>query len=198
MRLWESSGGGKSSQCSVVSSEEACHLVQSSEREGSRGRDDSGLGRRLGTRPLFPCYHSLGAVLDAEMASSSSSCTTVGPELLSKQHIMFAFRSLKFLPTPYQAEDNNRCEHILYPFIHGARAHPLPSYSMSLAYFCLSALALLPSSAVSTINPSLAAVDVMLKPEQKQGFKDWVYRLQASAGGFPGSDSLAGTERDEQ
>lgn len=69
---------------------------------------------------------------------------------------------------------------------------------MSLAYFCLSALALLPSEAVSSIDPSLAAVDVMLKPEQRKGYVDWVYRLQVSGGGFMGSDSLAGTERDEE
>lgn len=29
--------------------------------------------------------------------------------LLAKQHVMFAFRSLKFMPSPYQAEDSNRC-----------------------------------------------------------------------------------------
>lgn len=69
---------------------------------------------------------------------------------------------------------------------------------MSLAYFCLSALALLPSSAVSSIDPNLAAVDVMLKPEQRKDFIDWVYRLQAPGGGFQGSDSLAGTEREEE
>lgn len=27
---------------------------------------------------------------------------------LAKQHVLFALRSLKFLPTPYQAEDSNR------------------------------------------------------------------------------------------
>lgn len=30
------------------------------------------------------------------------------PELLTRKHILFLVRSLKFLPTPYQAEDSNR------------------------------------------------------------------------------------------
>lgn len=77
-------------------------------------------------------------------------------------------------------------------------AHLDPLNRMSLAYFCLSALALLPSEAVSSIDPSLAAVDVMIKPEQRKGYLDWVYRLQAPGGGFMGSDSLVGTERDEE
>lgn len=32
-----------------------------------------------------------------------------GQDLLAKQHILFAFRCLKFLPTPYQDQDSNRC-----------------------------------------------------------------------------------------
>lgn len=69
---------------------------------------------------------------------------------------------------------------------------------MSLAYFCLSAMALLPSSAVSSIDPNLTAVEVLLKPEQRRDYVDWVYRLQLPGGGFQGSDSLAGTERIEE
>lgn len=61
---------------------------------------------------------------------------------------------------------------------------------MSLAYFCLSALAILPSSAVASIDPNLPAVDVMLKAEQRIGFIDWVYQQQSQDGGFRGSDSL--------
>ncbi|ORY92956.1 terpenoid cyclases/protein prenyltransferase alpha-alpha toroid [Leucosporidium creatinivorum] len=98
-------------------------------------------------------------------------------ELLVRQTVMYLYRSAKFLPSPYVAEDSSR---------------------MSLAYFCLSALALLPSEAVSSIDPSLAGVDVMLKPEQRKGYVDWVYRLQAPGGGFMGSDSLAGTERGDE
>lgn len=62
---------------------------------------------------------------------------------------------------------------------------------MTLAYFCLAALALLPSSAVSTHDPALSALPVMLKPAQRHGFVDWVYEQQLPGGGFRGSDSLA-------
>ncbi|POY71800.1 hypothetical protein BMF94_5161 [Rhodotorula taiwanensis] len=99
------------------------------------------------------------------------------PSFLAKQHVLFALRHAKFLPTPYQAEDNNR---------------------MTLAYFCLASLALLPSSAVSTTDPTLSALDVMLKPAQKQGFRDWVYEQQMSGGGFRGSDSLAAASSPER
>lgn len=37
-----------------------------------------------------------------------SSSNDAEQELLAQRHAMFAFRSLKFLPTPYQAEDNQR------------------------------------------------------------------------------------------
>ncbi|GAA5907831.1 hypothetical protein JCM5296_005797 [Sporobolomyces johnsonii] len=87
----------------------------------------------------------------------------------AKQHVLFALRHAKYLPTPYLSEDSNR---------------------MTLAYFCLSALALLPSSAVSTANPALSALEVTLKPAQRQGFVDWAYEQQAPTGGFRGSDSL--------
>lgn len=66
---------------------------------------------------------------------------------------------------------------------------------MSLAYFCLSALAILPSSAVASIDPTLPAVDVMLKPEQRAGFTQWVYEQQSSSGGFRGSDSVGTAQR---
>lgn len=69
---------------------------------------------------------------------------------------------------------------------------------MTLAYFCLASLALLPSSAVSTTDPTLSALDVMLKPAQKQGFRDWVYEQQMSGGGFRGSDSLAAASSPER
>ena len=62
---------------------------------------------------------------------------------------------------------------------------------MTLAYFCLASLALLPSSAVASTDESLSALEVMLKPAQIQGFRDWVYEQQMPAGGFRGSDSLA-------
>lgn len=65
---------------------------------------------------------------------------------------------------------------------------------MSLAYFCLSSLALLPSEVVSSLDPSLSAVQVMLKPDQRQGYTDWVYQQQLPSGGFRGSDSMVGAE----
>ncbi|BGP39874.1 geranylgeranyl transferase type-1 subunit beta [Rhodotorula kratochvilovae] len=89
---------------------------------------------------------------------------------LAKQHVLFALRNAKYLPTPYQAEDNNR---------------------MTLAYFCLAALAILPSSVVSTADPLLSALQIMLKPTQRQGLVEWVYEQQLPSGGFRGSDSLA-------
>ncbi|KAL8278938.1 hypothetical protein RQP46_008607 [Phenoliferia psychrophenolica] len=92
---------------------------------------------------------------------------------LSRQHVMFAYRCARFLPTPYQPEDSNR---------------------MALAYFCLSSLALLPGSAVSSASPvGQSALDAMLKPQQRQGFIDWVYEQQAPGGGFRGSNSMTGT-----
>ncbi|GEM07421.1 geranylgeranyl transferase type-1 subunit beta [Rhodotorula toruloides] len=90
--------------------------------------------------------------------------------LLAKQHALFALRHVKYLPTAYQAEDASR---------------------MTLAYFCLASLALLPASTVSTADPSLSALQVLLKPAQRDGFIDWVYEQQAAEGGFRGSDSLA-------
>lgn len=60
-----------------------------------------------------------------------------------------------------------------------------------MAYFCLASLALLPSSAVASTDESLSALEVMLKPAQIQGFRDWVYEQQMPAGGFRGSDALA-------
>ncbi|CDR44778.1 hypothetical protein NBRC10512_005877 [Rhodotorula toruloides] len=89
---------------------------------------------------------------------------------LAKQHALFALRHAKYLPTPYQAEDASR---------------------MTLAYFCLASLALIPASTVSTADPSLSALQVLLKPTQREGFIDWVYEQQTAEGGFRGSDSLA-------
>lgn len=62
---------------------------------------------------------------------------------------------------------------------------------MSLAYFCLASLAVLPASAVvSPAEPDQSALEVMLKPSQRAGFCDWGYRQQAPSGGFRGSDSV--------
>ncbi|SCV71182.1 BQ2448_2770 [Microbotryum intermedium] len=89
----------------------------------------------------------------------------------ASKHVLFCFRSLKFLPSPYQAEDQTR---------------------MTLAYFCLSSLSLLPSTCLSPTNdPSLSALDVLLKSEQRQGYIDWVYEQQSPGGGFRGGDSMA-------
>ncbi|GAA5876600.1 hypothetical protein JCM8547_002419 [Rhodosporidiobolus lusitaniae] len=93
------------------------------------------------------------------------------PSFLAKQHTLFSLRHAKFLPTIYQNEDANR---------------------MTLAYFCLASLSLLPSSAVSSLDPNLSALDVMLKPAQKSGFARWVYEQQLPTGGFRGSDALSG------
>ncbi|KDE06584.1 hypothetical protein MVLG_03080 [Microbotryum lychnidis-dioicae p1A1 Lamole] len=94
-----------------------------------------------------------------------------GAPFHASKHALFCFRSLKFLPSPYQAEDQAR---------------------MPLAYFCLSSLSLLPSTCLSPTNdPSLSALDVLLKPEQRQGYIDWVYEQQSPGGGFRGGDSMA-------
>jgi len=76
---------------------------------------------------------------------------------------------VKYLPTPYSVEDANR---------------------MTLGYFCLSSLALLPSPAVDETTTD-SALETMLRPVQRQGFIDWVYQQQStSTGGFRGSDSI--------
>ncbi|GAA6063144.1 hypothetical protein JCM10212_001192 [Sporobolomyces blumeae] len=100
---------------------------------------------------------------------------------LSKHHVLFSLRHAKYLPTPYQAEDANR---------------------MTLAYFCLSSLALLPDpSTRSSPSPGSdpepdssrfhSSLDTMLRDVQRQGFVDWVYEQQVEAGGFRGSDSVS-------
>lgn len=115
-------------------------------------------------------------------------------ELLTRRHALFAFRSLKFLPTPYQAEDSNRLA------IHSFYIDIIEAYtswnSVTFAYFCLSALALIPGSAVSSSSsPNDSALDALLKKHQQAAYCDWVYQHQAVSGGFRGSDSLAGTAR---
>ncbi|GAA5997900.1 uncharacterized protein JCM10292_006893 [Rhodotorula paludigena] len=108
------------------------------------------------------------------MPEPAASCSAACDALLARQTSLFALRCAKFLPTPYQAEDNNR---------------------MTLAYFCLSSLALLPATAVSSAaTADQSALDVLLKPTQIQGFRDWVYEQQLPTGGFRGSDSLASTD----
>ncbi|GAA5987814.1 hypothetical protein JCM5350_005373, partial [Sporobolomyces pararoseus] len=98
----------------------------------------------------------------------------------SKQHVLFSLRHAKYLPTPYEPEDANR---------------------MTLGYFCLSSLALLPCPSTSSNNDSTseqegnvksaAAIETMLRPVQRQGFIDWVYQQQIPrTGGFRGSDSM--------
>ncbi|GAA5928277.1 uncharacterized protein JCM15063_003836 [Sporobolomyces koalae] len=88
----------------------------------------------------------------------------------TKQHVLFALRHAKYLPTPYEPEDANR---------------------MTLGYFCLSALALLPSPvSAEGSDPSGSALDSMLRPVQTQGFIDWVYEQQVPSGGFRGSNSI--------
>ena len=42
------------------------------------------------------------------MATSSTSRALAPESFLTRQHILFALRCLKFLPSPYQAEDSNR------------------------------------------------------------------------------------------
>ncbi|GAA5980547.1 hypothetical protein JCM11641_006676 [Rhodosporidiobolus odoratus] len=95
---------------------------------------------------------------------------------LAKQHALFSLRHAKFLPTPYQHEDSNR---------------------MTLAYFCLSSLALLPAAAVSTSDHHLSALDVLTKSSQRQGWADWIYEQQLSSGGFRGSDVLTTGQSDD-
>lgn len=86
-----------------------------------------------------------------------------------QRHALFLLRSLKFLPTPYQAEDSNR---------------------ILLAYFCLAGLALLPASAVSSYDPTASALDALLTPAQRSGFADWIYAQQDNSGAFRGSSSV--------
>jgi geranylgeranyl transferase type-1 subunit beta len=111
------------------------------------------------------------------------------PPFLAKQHVLFNLRHAKFLPTPYQAEDSNRS--VLFLVLSSTHSRNLPRNRMTLAYFCLSSLALLPSSAVSTADSSLSALEVMLKPAQKEGFASWVNEQQLPTGGFRGSDALS-------
>ncbi|GAA5848089.1 hypothetical protein JCM9279_007449 [Rhodotorula babjevae] len=108
------------------------------------------------------------------MSGSAPAPSTASDALLVKHHVLFALRNARYLPTPYQAEDSSR---------------------MTLAYFCIAALALLPSAPVSSHDPHLSALDVMLKPAQRTGFLDWVYQQQVAQGGFRGSDSLAAALR---
>lgn len=129
------------------------------------------------------------------MATASSSRAPEPEAFLTRQHILFALRCLKFLPTPYQAEDSNRCALLPLPldkaFLNSLRR-------MSLAYFCLSALALLPGAAASSADADgeASALEVMLKPKAKSGYADWVYAQQLGSGGFRGSDSMEGTASD--
>lgn len=121
----------------------------------------------------------------------------VDESFLSRQHVMFAFRCAKYLPTPFQAEDNSRFAFLclsLSPPAPPARSPTSDACRMALAYFCLSSLALLPASAVSSAaTEGQSALDALLKPAQRKGFVDWVYEQQAPGGGFRGSDSMRGT-----
>lgn len=66
---------------------------------------------------------------------------------------------------------------------------------MTLGYFCLSSLALLPDPTTISSdegNPPSRAISTMLTPKQTQGFIDWIYQQQLPSGGFKGSDSLDG------
>jgi len=69
-------------------------------------------------------------------------------------------------------------------------------YRMTLAYFCLSSLALLPDPTTSSSDegPPRRAIETMLTPKQRNGFIDWIYQQQLPSGGFRGSDSLDGLE----
>lgn len=67
---------------------------------------------------------------------------------------------------------------------------------MTLAYFCLSSLALLPDPTTSSSDegPIRRAIEAMLTLKQRNGFIDWIYKQQLPSGGFRGSDSLDGLE----
>ncbi|SCZ99519.1 BZ3500_MvSof-1268-A1-R1_Chr3-1g06058 [Microbotryum saponariae] len=117
-----------------------------------------------------------------------------GAPFHASKHALFCFRSLKFLPSPYQAEDQARYAiKRIAPLIITLTALLLRFHDrMPLAYFCLSSLSLLPSTCLSPTNdPSLSALDVLFKPEQRQGYIDWVYEQQSPGGGFRGGDSMA-------
>jgi geranylgeranyl transferase type-1 subunit beta len=63
---------------------------------------------------------------------------------------------------------------------------------MTLAYFCLSSLALLPASAISTApeDSERSALELMIKDDVKMEFIDWVYDRQELSGGFRGGSSM--------
>lgn len=67
---------------------------------------------------------------------------------------------------------------------------------MTLAYFCLASLSLLPASAISTApeDAQRSALELMIKDESRKEFIDWVYERQEIGGGFRGGSSMDGTE----
>lgn len=63
----------------------------------------------------------------------------------------------------------------------------IPDPRMSLAYFCLSSLSLLPSPTTSGVG---SALEGMLKASEKQGYRAWIWSQQVPGGGFRGGDSM--------
>lgn len=134
---------------------------------------------------------ALAALAHSAMSPPAPARPAPSDALLVKHHVLFALRNARYLPTPYQADDTSRSVPPLPRLCPPTQTHsPCPA-RMTLAYFCLASLALLPSAPVSSHDPHLSALDVMLKPAQRQGFLDWVYEQQLPQGGFRGSDSLA-------
>lgn len=55
------------------------------------------------------------------MASHPPSHGATDDALLAKHHVLFALRNARYLPTPYQAEDNNR---YAYTYLHSHTLTP--------------------------------------------------------------------------
>ena len=64
---------------------------------------------------IRPQEHLIEMLRSAELPGQGSAA------VLAKQHILFSLRHAKYLPTPYQAEDNNRC--VPEPANPGRKAH---------------------------------------------------------------------------
>lgn len=68
---------------------------------GSGGLDVGAAVARTGERITCTSFHPSTVVM-ADPAPVDD------PSFLARQHVMFALRSLKFLPTPYQEQDSSR------------------------------------------------------------------------------------------
>ncbi|KAH8916590.1 terpenoid cyclases/Protein prenyltransferase [Atractiella rhizophila] len=84
----------------------------------------------------------------------------------SRKHVTFAARCLLLFPSPYQSEDSTQ---------------------QSLAFFALASLSLL------KIEPDSdrCALESIVPEEDRDKYREWIWRLQGSHGGFAGGTSLS-------